>query len=66
MHHYDRDSQSRPPLPGAGYMEDYTNAFLVSAGALCFLILCVLWVMFGLPFVAVAAYGIDRLFLRRS
>ena len=62
--HYDKDSNARPPLPGAGHMEDYTNAFLITAGFLCFFVLCTLWVIFGMPFVVTLAFITERLFLR--
>ena len=63
--HYDRDSDDRPPLPGAGYLEDYTTPFLIVAGMLCFVALFALWAVFGLPFTVVLAFFADRLFLNR-
>ncbi|MCG6903463.1 MAG: hypothetical protein LJE68_12360 [Rhodobacter sp.] len=62
---HDRESNQRPPLPGAGVMEDYTAAFLCVAGFLCFLALFALWVNFGLPFTLVLAALTDRVFLHR-
>ena len=59
---YDRDSDQRPPLPGAGYLEDYTGAFLVVAGMLCFVALFAIWAVFGLPFTIVVAILTDRVF----
>lgn len=62
---YDRDSDQRPPLPGAGYLEDYTAPFLVVAGMLCFVALFAVWAVFGMPFTVVLALLTDRLFLHR-
>lgn len=62
---YDRDSDERPPLPGAGYMEDYTLPFLVVAGVLCYIVLFALWAVFGFPFTATVALLTDRLLLAR-
>lgn len=61
---YDRESSERPPLPMAGYMENYTNAFLVTAGALTFMSLVAIWAIFGLPFAVTLAFLIERFFLR--
>ena len=61
---YDRDSNQRPPLPGAGYLENYTGAFLVVAGMLCFVALFTLWAVFGLPFTVVTALLTERMLLR--
>lgn len=60
-----RESQERAPLPGSGYLEDYTAPFLVTAGVLCFMALITLWALFGLPFVLFAALAVDRVFLNR-
>lgn len=59
---YDRDSDQRPPLPGAGYLEDYTGPFLVVAAVLCFVALFAIWAAFGLPFTVVVAVLTDRVF----
>ena len=59
---YDRESNQRPPLPGAGYLEDYTGPFLVVAGMLCFVALFAIWAVFGLPFTIVVAILTDRVF----
>lgn len=48
-----REKPERPPLPGHGYMEDYTGAFLVAAGVLCFMALTAVWALLGWP-IAVA------------
>ncbi|MDJ0826444.1 MAG: hypothetical protein QNJ16_13150 [Rhodobacter sp.] len=61
-----REHYERPPLPGAGYLEDYTTAFLVSAGALCFVGLFAVWAVFGLPFTIVLAVLADRLIARKQ
>ncbi len=55
-----RESFERPPLPGAGYLENYTTAFLVSAGALLFVILFAIWALWGLPVALVAAFFANR------
>jgi len=55
-----RESYERPPLPGAGYLEDYTTAFLVAAGALCFVVLFAIWAFWGLPVARVLAYLAHR------
>ncbi len=59
-----RDSEDRPPLPGAGYMEDYTVPFLVMAGVLCFILLFVIWAAFGFAAAVGLAYLTDRFLLR--
>ncbi|MDJ0630945.1 MAG: hypothetical protein QNJ44_21990 [Rhodobacter sp.] len=61
---YRREHYERPPLPGAGYLEDYTDAFLVVAGVLCFVGLFALWAVFGLPFVVIVSVLADRLIVR--
>ena len=40
---HNRESYERAPLPGAGYLEDYTVPFLVAAGVLCFVTLFAIW-----------------------
>jgi len=60
----DRNSASRPPLPNAGVVEDFTAPFLVTAGVLCFVGLFAVWAWFGLPFAIVLAWMADRLVLR--
>jgi len=64
MGYYDRDSDERPPLPGAGYMEDYTGAFLISAGVLVFIALFAIWAAFGLPVTLILAVISERLMRR--
>ncbi len=64
MQRHDRDAENRPPLPGAGYMENYTTAFLVSFGVLTFVALVTVWAVFGLPFTVVLALLIERFLLR--
>ncbi|MDF0599935.1 hypothetical protein P1J78_04250 [Psychromarinibacter sp. C21-152] len=61
-----RDSDGRPPLPGAGLMEDYTMPFLVVAGVLCFLVLLVLWAWLGLPAVIILAAVADWMLRRKQ
>lgn len=60
-----REQDTRPPLPGAGQMEDYTNAFLVSFGVLVFMVLCAIWAWIGLPLTLVAVYLVNRFVLSR-
>lgn len=50
----------RRPLPGHGRAENYTNAFLVSAGGLLFLIFMVIWAVWGLIAALGLAYGTDK------
>jgi hypothetical protein len=50
-----REFEDRPPLPGAGRMENYTGPFLVVAGVLCFVMLFALWAAWGLPAVLALA-----------
>ncbi len=61
-----RHLPERPPLPGSGYMDDYTTAFLWSAGVLVFMALLTLWAALGFPAALVAATVSDRLILRRA
>ena len=42
-------------------VEDYTNAFLVSAGVLVFLMLFVIWAFWGLFIAGLVSWGADRL-----
>ena len=56
-----RESHERAPLPGAGYVEDYTTPFLVVAGVLCFLFLFALWAAWGLGAPLVFGFLADRL-----
>jgi hypothetical protein len=62
---YRHEQEDRAPLPGAGYLEDYTGPFLVVAGVLCFIVLFALWAAWGLPVVIVLSVLADRLLLRR-
>ncbi len=62
---HNRESDERPPLPGAGYVEDYTVPFLCVAGVLCFLALFAIWAMWGLPAALIAAVLADRGIARR-
>lgn len=62
---HNRNSDQRPPLPGAGYLENYTTPFLVVAGVLCFVALFAVWAVFGMPFTVVLALLADRFLLRR-
>ncbi len=61
-----RHRPERPPLPGTGYMENYTTAFLWSAGVLVFMALLTLWASMGFPAALFAATVSDRLILRRA
>lgn len=47
-------------------MEDYTNAFLVSAGVLAFCALFAVWAIWGLLAATLAGYLADRLILRAA
>ncbi len=51
-----REFEDRPPLPGAGRMEDYTVPFLIAAGVLCFVILFAIWAAWGLPVALLLAF----------
>lgn len=42
-------------------VEDYTNAFLVSAGVLVFLMLFTIWAIWGLIIAGLVSWGADRL-----
>jgi len=64
MQRNDRRSE-RPPLPGAGYLEDYTGAFLVSAGVLCFVLLFAIWAAWGFGVALILAFLVERFLLRR-
>ncbi|QIE40716.1 hypothetical protein G5B39_01270 [Rhodobacteraceae bacterium SC52] len=56
---------SRAPLPGHGQpVEDYTNAFLVTACGLVFCTLFALWAMYGLFAALAVAWVADRALLR--
>ena len=61
---YDRESRDRPPLPGEGQMQNFTDAFCVTAGVLLFVCLVAIWANYGLLVILVATYFIDR-FLKR-
>ncbi len=52
---YRRHADTRPPLPCEGRAEDYTAAFLVVAGLLCFLVLMMLWARWGMPATMICA-----------
>lgn len=60
------ENEDRPPLPGAGYLEDYTAPFLVVAGVLCFIALFTIWTLFGLPVAVLVALLADRLITRNA
>lgn len=42
-------------------VEDYTNAFLFSAGVLVFMMLFAIWAIWGLFMAALVSWGADRL-----
>ena len=42
-------------------VDDYTNAFLVSAGVLVFMALFAIWAVWGLLFAGLISWGADRL-----
>jgi hypothetical protein len=42
-------------------VEDYTNAFLFSAGVLVFMMLFAIWAIWGLIMAALIGWGADRL-----
>ena len=55
-----KTEDTRPPLPGAGYVENYTTPFLVVSAVLCYIALLALWIAFGLPAALIAALVADR------
>lgn len=55
-----REFESRPPLPGAGTLPDYTTPFLVIASVLTFLGLIFLWAVWGYPVALLVAFVADR------
>ena len=60
-----RHEDTRPPLPGAGYMEDYTTPFLVVFAVLIYVLLLAILSIYGLPMALIAAVVADR-FIPRS
>ncbi|MCG6882663.1 MAG: hypothetical protein LJE62_02780 [Silicimonas sp.] len=42
-------------------VENYTNAFLVSAGVVVFMVLFVIWAIWGLIVAGLVSWGADRL-----
>lgn len=44
-------------------VEDYTNAFLVSAFVVVFLMLAGIWALFGFIVAALVSWGVDRLMM---
>ena len=42
-------------------VEDYTDAFLVSAGVLVFMVLFAIWAVWGLLIAGLVSWGADRL-----
>lgn len=42
-------------------VDDYTNAFLVSAGVLVFMVLFAIWAIWGLIVAGLVSWGADRL-----
>lgn len=42
-------------------VEDYTDAFLVAAGVLVFMVLFGIWALWGLVMTALVSWGADRL-----
>jgi len=42
-------------------VENYTNAFLVSFGVLVFMVLCTIWVIWGLVVAGLVSWVADRL-----
>lgn len=59
-----RQLDQRPPLPGHGRVENYTDAFLTSAGCLLFMTLVAIWAYAGFGAALIAAfllnYAINR------
>ncbi len=55
-----RPNHDRPPLPGHGQMEDYTGAFLVSAGCVLFMALFAIWALLGFLAALFSGYSTDR------
>ncbi len=60
-----RYSEDRPPLPGDGYLEDYTIPFLVMAGILTFILLFVIWAAWGFAAAVGLSVLADRFLLAR-
>ncbi len=42
-------------------VDNYTNAFLVSAGVIVFMVLFAIWAIWGLIVAALVSWGADRL-----
>lgn len=49
------------PMSESRMVEDYTDAFLVSAGVLVFMVLCTIWAFWGLVMAGLISWGADRL-----
>ena len=45
---------------------NYTNAFLVSAGVLCMMLLMAIWAIWGFLAALATGYATDRVITRRS
>lgn len=57
---------TRPPLPGAGTMENYTTPFLVVFGVILFVILLGVKATYGLPAALLLAIVSDRIIGRNN
>jgi len=64
MHKSQEDT--RPPLPGAGHVENYTVPFLVVFAFLVYFTLLAIWAVYGLPSALIAAVVADRFIPRRE
>jgi hypothetical protein len=61
MHH------ERPNLPGHGQpVEDYTVPFLIVAGVLCWIVLVVIWAIWGILGATISAVAADRIMTRNA
>jgi hypothetical protein len=59
MHH------ERPNLPGHGQpVEDYTVPFLIVAGVLCWIVLVVIWAIWGILGATISAVAADKIMTR--
>lgn len=65
MQRHDRNRENRAEQHSIGRAEDYTTPFLVTAGALLFVVLFALWAFYGLLATIFIAWVVDRFFLAR-
>lgn len=65
MQRHDRNRENRAEQHSLGRVEDYTTPFLITAGALLFVVLFALWAFYGLLATIFIAWLVDRFFLNR-